>query len=231
LAELASGNVEVVVNCQVLTEGWDCPEVGCIVLAWPTKSLVLFRQMVGRVLRPAPGKTDAIILDHSGAVFQHGFVDDPIEWTLNEDERAENRAHSGRGQYGGTPALTTCPECAAVRLQGQPCPVCHWRPVPKPRRVDVSDGTLGVVDRDRRVTVAAPDRGSFFRQLLGIATERNYQRGWAAHKFREKFGDWPPRSLQYASPEQPDQATRAWVRSRAIAYAKATEVQRAAAAP
>jgi superfamily II DNA or RNA helicase len=69
LARLASGEIEVVTNCMVLTEGWDMPDVGCCILARPTKSIGLYRQMIGRVLRPAPGKVDAIVLDHSGAVF------------------------------------------------------------------------------------------------------------------------------------------------------------------
>ena len=57
LAALASGAAEVCCNAMVLTEGWDCPEVSCLVLMRPTKSLGLFRQMVGRVLRPAPEKS------------------------------------------------------------------------------------------------------------------------------------------------------------------------------
>ena len=50
----------------------------------------LYRQMIGRVLRPAEGKPDAIVLDHSGAVFRHGFAEDPVEWTLDPDRRAES---------------------------------------------------------------------------------------------------------------------------------------------
>jgi superfamily II DNA or RNA helicase len=65
LAQLAAGQIDVVTNAMVLTEGWDSPSVSCLVLARPTKSLGLYRQMVGRVLRPAPGKTDALILDHA----------------------------------------------------------------------------------------------------------------------------------------------------------------------
>ena len=93
LARLASGEIEVVTNCMVLTEGWDMPEVGCCILARPTKKMGLYRQMIGRVLRPAEGKPDAIVLDHSGAVFRHGFVEDPVEWTLDPDRRAENPTH------------------------------------------------------------------------------------------------------------------------------------------
>ena len=69
LARLASGELEVVVNCAVLCEGFDLPDIGCIVLARPTKSMGLFRQMVGRGLRPAPGKDHCLVLDHAGAVF------------------------------------------------------------------------------------------------------------------------------------------------------------------
>ena len=90
LARLASGEIELVTNCMVLTEGWDMPEVGCCILARPTKKMGLYRQMIGRVLRPADGKPDAIVLDHSGAVFRHGFVEDPVEWTLDPDRRAES---------------------------------------------------------------------------------------------------------------------------------------------
>ena len=63
LRRLSAGEIELVTNCMVLTEGWDQPDVACCVLARPTKSLGLYRQMVGRVLRPAPNKTDALILD------------------------------------------------------------------------------------------------------------------------------------------------------------------------
>jgi superfamily II DNA or RNA helicase len=73
LARLASGEIDIVTNCMVLTEGWDMPDVGCCILARPTKKMGLYRQMIGRVLRPAPGKVDAIVLDHSGAVFRHGL--------------------------------------------------------------------------------------------------------------------------------------------------------------
>lgn len=77
LARLASGETEVLCNCMVLTEGFDLPAISCIVLARPTKQLGLFRQMAGRGLRPAPGKSNLVLIDHSGAVFRHGLLEDP----------------------------------------------------------------------------------------------------------------------------------------------------------
>jgi superfamily II DNA or RNA helicase len=71
LARLASGETELVVNCMVLTEGFDCPPVGCIQLARPTKQMGLYRQMAGRGLRPADNKSNLILIDHGGAVHRH----------------------------------------------------------------------------------------------------------------------------------------------------------------
>jgi superfamily II DNA or RNA helicase len=223
LARQAAGTVEVVCNCMVLTEGWDQQLVSCLVLARPTRHMGLYRQMVGRVLRPAPGKTDALILDHAGAVFEHGFIDDPVVWTLDEDKRAENPAQNSRNQH-RTPALTTCPECAAVRLEGRACPQCEWQPRPKPHAVDVVDGELAQVDRQRRVRGVVPtvaEKAKLYRELLWIARERSYKLGWAAHKFKAKFGEWPPKG--HFEPLPPEAATRSWVKSRQIAYARALD--------
>lgn len=73
LADLKSGKVQVVVNCMVLTEGFDEPKVSCLVVARPTMNPGLYIQMAGRVLRPAPedGKTDALILDVTGVTTRH----------------------------------------------------------------------------------------------------------------------------------------------------------------
>jgi len=224
LAGLARGAVEVVTNYGVLTEGWDSPSVSCCILARPTKHHGLFRQMIGRVLRPVPGKTDAIVLDHAGATFEHGFIEEPVGWTLSPDKRAHNPKQTAR-QKAHAPALTNCPECTAVRFEGKPCPACGWRATRKAEAVDVVDGELGLVDRNRRVKAPAhdvADQRRFHAQLLWIARERGYKDGWAGYKFKERYGDWPPRH-QRVEPQPPDDAVRSWVRSRAIAFARAQQ--------
>ena len=104
----------------VLTEGWDQPEVACCVLARPTKSMGLYRQMAGRVIRPADGKSNALILDHAGATYAHGFVEDPVEWTLDEDTKATNTTHAERGKA-ATRKLIECVKCQAIRTAGEAC--------------------------------------------------------------------------------------------------------------
>ena len=218
LADLAAGKLNIVVNCMVLTEGWDCPEASCAVLARPTKSLGL----VGRILRPAPGKSDALVLYHAGGVFAHGLPDDPISWVLESDGKAENTVHASRGATPHAPALTTCPRCSAVRLEGRPCPVCGWRPMRAPRPVDVADGELGQVMRDgvaRASEWSECEKLTFYRQLMGVATQRGYKSAWAAHKYAERFGGFPPWSWNRQGPLPPSGAVSAWVRARNLAYA------------
>ena len=205
----------------VLTEGFDEPSASCLVLARPTKLPTMYRQMVGRVLRPYPGKTDARILDHSGAVFRHGFPDDEIHWTLSPDEKAENDSAKARARGHHSRELTTCPKCAAVRMEGDSCRACGWKPETKPRHIQIFEGELGHVQRDRSVRDLPRDQLGFYRQLLHIAADRGWKAGAAAHRFKEKFGKFPPWEWNRYEPEPPAAATVAWVRSRSIAYAKA----------
>src|SRR5690606_11319242 len=66
LKRLKTGETQVVVNCMVLTEGFDEPTVECVVVARPTKSRSLYIQMIGRGTRKAPGKDHCLILDVTG---------------------------------------------------------------------------------------------------------------------------------------------------------------------
>ena len=63
---LGARKLEVLTSCMIISEGTDIPSVGGTILMRPTASLSLYLQMVGRELRPAPGKTEAVILDHVG---------------------------------------------------------------------------------------------------------------------------------------------------------------------
>ena len=222
LSRLARGEIDVVVNCMVLTEGWDMPDVGCCILARPTKQIGLYRQMLGRVLRPAPGKKDAIILDHSGAVFRLGFAEDRVEWTLDPDKGATNRTQAKREASGGD-RIVECSQCSAMREGGKECPCCGFLPVKKPADIRTTEGDLGLVDRNRKAQAPIYDqeaRRTWHAMLIYLAQERAYKSGWAAYKYKEKFGDWPPR-FTVPQPIEPSVEVRSWVRSRMIAYAKA----------
>jgi DNA repair protein RadD len=220
---LANGETELVANCMVLTEGWDMPAVGCCILARPTRKMGLYRQMIGRVLRPADRKPDAIVLDHSGAVFRHGFVEDFVEWTLDPEGRAISPVHEQREAKGEASRLLECTQCGSIRVAGEPCGHCGFLPKPPPRDVHFHDGVLGLVDGKTRIDprLDPAERARWHAELAAIAQLRGYQRGWIAHKFRERFGDWP--RTNFVTPIAPSPEVLSWVRSRNIAWAKARQ--------
>ena len=144
LEKLATGEVQVVSNCMVLTEGWDCPPVSCCVLARPTKSLGLYIQMAGRILRPYEEKDNAIIIDHAGAVYEHGFIDDSREWSLAPGEKIQDRESRSKKKK---KEPITCEECKAV-YTGQPdCPQCGHTPKKKGKAFEVNEGELGRLEK------------------------------------------------------------------------------------
>jgi DNA repair protein RadD len=219
LGRLARGEIKVVSNCMVLTEGWDCPPVGCCILARPTKQMGLYRQMLGRVLRPADGKSDAVILDHSGAVFRHGLPEDHVEWTLDTDRRATTPAHEKR-KAGQAPALRECPSCKAI-MPKPPCYNCGWEPKPRARDVEFEDGTLGLVvgGKSRAQQYTSEQKIIWHRMLIGEALRRGKNPNWAFYLFRDKFGHDRPAHWDRTALE-PTLEVANFVRSRIIAFAK-----------
>lgn len=222
LKQLASGTIDVIVNCGVLTEGFDCPTVSCIVLLRPTKSFGLYLQMIGRGLRSAEGKRHCMVIDHVGATATHGFVEEEVDWTLDTKTRAQSRS-SSKARAAGTPReLATCPECSANYWRGQPCGACGWRSRSRAEAVEFVDADLVELKRDGRTpkaTLTADQKIGFYRQLLWIAREHGYSDGWAWHKVNEKFGE-RVRTPRHSQPLEPTPEVWAWVRSRMIAYAK-----------
>jgi DNA repair protein RadD len=221
LNRLAIGETQIVTNVGVLTEGFDAPVVGCIILARPTKSFGLYRQMVGRGLRPAEGKSDCIVLDHSGAVYRHGLPEDPVEWTLDPDLKVEATAHTkAANNFESSKRLVEC-QCGAIRKGGEPCPSCGFLPKRPASAFVCHDGDLGLVTDGHASERVYSDyeKHLWHGMLVHIAQQRNYKPGWVAHQYKKKFGVFPGWE---ASPEpvEPTPEVLSWVRSRMIAYAK-----------
>jgi len=180
VADYAAARVRVLVTVDVVSEGFDVPAASCAILLRPTQSLGLYLQQVGRVLRPAPGKPHALILDHVGNVPRHGFPDDPREWSLAEGvvKRSSTAA----------PSVRTCPECYAAFKPAPICPVCGAQCAPiRSTKIRQIMGELKELRRESvQQRIAERDRAKRERQaartlpqLLALAKERGYSPGWA----------------------------------------------------
>jgi superfamily II DNA or RNA helicase len=214
-ARFRAGTTQVLTNCFLAAYGFDLPALSCVVLARPTKSLMLYLQMIGRGLRIADGKHDCLVLDHSGAVHRHGFATDERVWTL-----------SGRTALVPSPARAKrtreakeCPACHAIWMDGATCPECGYVLRPKGRLVETLDGEL--VELAAGEAPEVQDRAVFYAELRGYAAEHHFKTGWAAHKFRERFGGFPPWAWNADPVVPPSRSTRGWIRSRYIAWRKA----------
>ena len=122
LHDLEHGDVQVVVNVAVLTEGFDAPPVSCIVLTRPCSYKSTMVQMIGRGLRTIdpeehPGiiKKDCIVLDFGTSVLTHGSLDETVDLEGSE----------GRGT--GAAPEKVCPQCeSTVPLSSRECPLCGY---------------------------------------------------------------------------------------------------------
>lgn len=101
LADFDAGKYNVLCNSMLLTEGWDCPSVDCVVVLRPTKVRSLYSQMVGRGTRLSPGKTDLLLLDFL-------WMTDKHELCRPADLVCEDRAVAR--QMTENLAQTGCPE-------------------------------------------------------------------------------------------------------------------------
>lgn len=113
ISDWRSGFILVVVNVGIFVEGFDMPELSCAILARPTKSITMYLQIAGRIMRPAPGKTTALILDHAGCCQLHGPPHIHREWTL------EGMAKRRKDKEDGADLLKECPACHMV-YESQP---------------------------------------------------------------------------------------------------------------
>jgi DNA repair protein RadD len=133
LEDFAAGRVLALANVHVLTEGFDCPAAAVCILTRKPEHAGTFLQMVGRVLRPSPCKSEALLLDLGGSVWQHGTPDAERNYTL--DGEGIERANDDRE------SIRQCATCGGVFLAAKViegcCPQCGvklpYKPVKPPR--------------------------------------------------------------------------------------------------
>lgn len=222
--ELERGDINVVCNVGVLTTGVDW-KISCIILCRPTKSEMLFTQIIGRGLRITEGYEDCLILDHSDSHSKLGFVTD-----ISHDTLDDGKVKPKTERKIATPLPKECPKCAYLRpAKIVICPSCGFKPERR-AGVETEDGELQELTRGGKKKSTTPkgyvkfqgeiiSERDFYAQLKHYAVSREYKPGWAANKFRDRTGDWP-NSYRDVPAQQPQYEVVSWIKASQIRYAK-----------
>lgn len=217
VADFSRADTEIhgLIATDILTKGFDVSDVMIGVSARPfSKSLSSHIQQMGRVMRAHEGKDFALWLDHSGNylrfredwedVYENGVheLDDGREKAKKEPTQNEKEA-------------AKCPVCSHLWPGGaDTCPSCgHVRA--KRNQITSVPGELKELEA---ANLKLAQQRDFYAQLLGYGELHNYARGWAYHKYIEKFGAEP--KYRDVVAKEPDAAVSRWVRSRNIKWSK-----------
>lgn len=187
----------VLVNCMVLTEGWDSPETSCCILARGCGSVSTYLQIGGRVLRPFPGKTEALLIDLTGRSFyDHGPLDADRTYSLVGKGIRTKTDDEVEASY--------CPVCGQpveAPPNSWPCGVCGHQPEGQVEAPHYTGDELA----ERYAGKRAEDVEKRVETLSRwFAEARSRMKGgqsiWAAvAKYRAVYGSAPTQDVRFAA--------------------------------
>lgn len=210
-------SVRGLISVSALSKGFDVSDVECIIMARPLKtSLAEHIQILGRGLRIHPGKTECIVLDHSGNSVRfwgpmHKFLEQGVTELDDGAKKPRTKVEPGEKK------AIKCPNCAHVHDPLPSCPSCGHS-YKKKQSVEHVAGSLSEVAGGKPAGPTRQDLREFYAQLNQIAIDKGRKPGWVSHKYKEKFGNWP--EFKDVVTMQPTDEVLRWVKSREIAFAK-----------
>ena len=217
--DFEAGKIKIICNVGVLTTGFDS-DVRCIILARPTKSEILYVQMIGRGLRTAEGKDHCLILDHSDTTLRLGFVTDIHHTELDDGSKRSNKKERA------APLPKECSKCAFLKPpKTRQCPNCGFV-AEAVSNVESISGELYELSRDKTIKPkdwTITEKQEFYSELLLYAHLRGYKRGWAYHAYRHRVGVGPANVLHENPSQNLSAKTESWIKHYNIAKAKARE--------
>lgn len=184
-----AGEIKVLCNCDLISMGFDMPDIGCVVLLRPTESTALYIQQSGRALRYKPDKV-AVIIDMVGNYQKFQLPDEPYEWSL-ESSPKKRKLIDSEGNF----TVRTCGNCFMVFQTAPVCPYCGCEYKLKPRelkahedielkRITAEEAEKAEMERKKKRMEVG--RARTLPELLAIAKERGYSPQWAYMMMRSR---------------------------------------------
>jgi len=179
--DLTAGKILVLTSCELISEGFDLPAVNAAILLRPTQSLSMHLQQVGRALRPYPGKTNAIILDHVGNCLRHGLAEQERDWDLGGREK--------RLKKSSLVETKQCSKCFAI-FAGTVCPQCGAQREIAAREIEEVDGELQRLSIEdiskKREERREEGKCKTLDDFRALAKQRGYKLGWAFFRWQAR---------------------------------------------
>lgn len=141
-----NGQIDIIVNVDIFSEGFDCPDIEFVQLARPTKSLVKYLQQVGRGLRPTDGKSRCVILDNVGLHITFGLPDSDREW--EEDFIGEQKPR--KSSRGGESENSTAGERPEISFEEGSDEMCLIQSAAD-SEIDRNPTTYSITDEDLKL--------------------------------------------------------------------------------
>jgi len=166
------GEIKVLCNVDLISEGFDVPAMEAVLLLRPTQSLTLHIQQSMRPMRPDnenPEKV-AVIIDHVGNCYRHGLPDEDREWTLESKPKNKQTREI---------SLRQCPKCYAAHRPAPKCPECGYEYVAEREGPTLRKGNLVEIDEIERIRRKQEvGRARTVKDLENIALSRGYNLRW-----------------------------------------------------
>ena len=184
ISDFRKGEITVLCNVDLISEGFDVPDCDCAILLRPTHSLTLFIQQSMRCMRYREGKR-AVIIDHVGNYARHGMPDDNREWSLEKKKRRNFK----KDEEEQAQKVRQCPECFFT-FSWEPgkntCPHCGYVFPNRERNLEEDAEAKLIKVEGFRLDLSTPDSCSSYEELLAYAVKHGYKRGWAYYQARRR---------------------------------------------
>lgn len=184
ISDLGEGRLNVLTSCDIVSEGTDIPIVSAAILLRPTQSESLYLQQVGRVLRVAPGKKRALILDHVGNVMRHDMPDAEREWSLDAVKKTKKQ----KADDAAAMPIRQCETCYTVHKPAPVCPSCGFVYPVQHREIEHVEGDLQEVDPEQVKIQRKKEqaKAKTLEELQELGRKLGHKPGWAKHVYKAR---------------------------------------------
>ena len=206
----------LILSCsRLLNTGYDAPQVSALIDCFPTSSPISYCQRAGRIFRLSEGKEFSVYLDHSGNVARHGFAEHIVPDSLDDGEVRFTETRQIKKDK--ETKIQDCPECYQ-QMAGLRCNACGYE-IPMRERLVSDDAILermSAQTKSNRI-YSAERKSEWLGELYYYAQTRGYSEGWAAHKYKSKFGVWPNKIKATLANHVSEEVSN-WIRRENIRY-------------